>query len=84
MRDFLAARFIFDGAGNGFGGQQFIEQILTGRQTWPNGSQALTREMHTCDASQFLGDNFIRAVLIRHAAQRDGRGETHKAVAPQP
>ncbi|MOA02317.1 hypothetical protein D3C78_1217640 [compost metagenome] len=36
MRDFLASRFVFNRAGNRFGRQQFVEQILTRRQSWPH------------------------------------------------
>ena len=84
MRYFLAARFVFNGASNRFGGQQLVEQILTRRETRPYGSQALTSEVHTRHARQFLRDDLVGAVLVRHATQRNGRGETHKAVASQP
>ena len=84
MRNFLAARFVFNGAGDRFGGQQLVEQVLTRRKAWPYGRQALTGEVHTRHARQFLRDDLVGAVLVRHATQRNGRGETHKAVASQP
>jgi hypothetical protein len=53
MRNFLAARFVFNGAGNRFGGQQLVEQILTRREARADGRQALTGEVHTRHARQF-------------------------------
>ena len=84
MRNFLAARFVFHRAGNRFRGQQFIKQILAGRQTRADGGQALAGKVHPGDASQLLGDDLIGTVLIRHAAQRHGRRETHETVAAEP
>ena len=84
MRNFLAARFVFHRAGNRFRGQQFIKQILAGRQTRADGGQALAGKVHPSDASQLLGDDLIGTVLIRHAAQRNGRREAHEAVAAEP
>ena len=71
MGDFFAACFIFYRFRNGAGGEQLIKQILTSRQTWTHGSQTLTGKVHTCYARQFLSDSFIRAVFIRHTAQRN-------------
>ncbi len=71
MGDFFAARFIFYRFGNGAGGEQLIKQILTSRQTWAHSSQTLTGKVHTRHARQFLCDSFIRAVFIRHTAQRN-------------
>ena len=82
--NFLAARFVFHRAGNRFRGQQFIKQILAGRQTRADGGQPLAGKMHASDASQLLGDDLIGTVLIRHAAQRNGRREAHEAVAAEP
>ncbi len=84
MRNLLSARFVFNGTGDRFGGQQLVEQVLTCRKTRSHGGQTLTSEMHARHARQFLRDDLIGAVLVRHSAQRDGRGETHKAVASQP
>ena len=84
MRNFLAARFVFHRAGNRFQGQQFIKQILAGRQTRADGGQPLAGKMHASDASQLLGDDLIGTVLIRHAAQRNGRREAHETVAAEP
>ena len=71
MGDFFAARFIFYRFRNSAGGEQLIKQILTSRQTWAYGSQTLTGKVHTRHARQFLRDSFIRAVFIRHTAQRN-------------
>ena len=82
--DLFAARFIFHRTGNRFRRQQLIEEILTRRQAWANGGQTLAGEVHTRHARQFLRDDLIRAVFGRHAAQRNRRGEAHKAVAAKP
>ena len=84
VRDLLAARFVLDRFFDRFGRQQLVEQILTGRQARAYCSQALTREVHARHARQFLRDGFIRTVLGGHAAQRNGVGETHEAVAAEP
>ena len=84
MGNLFAARFVFNGPGNRFGGQQLVEQVLTCRKTWTDGSQTLTGEVHTRHARQFLRDNLVGAVFVRHTAQRNGRGETHEAVTSQP
>ncbi|SVK50300.1 Uncharacterised protein [Acinetobacter baumannii] len=84
VRDLLAARFVLDRFFDRFGRQQLVEQILTGRQAWAYCGQALTREVHARHARQFLRDGFIRAVFGSHAAQRNGVGEAHEAVAAEP
>ena len=84
MRNLFTARFVFNSTGDRFGSQQLVEEILTRRKARANGGQTLTSEMHARHARQFLRDDLIGAVLVGHPAQRDGRGEAHKAVAPQP
>ncbi|CQQ86934.1 Uncharacterised protein [Salmonella enterica subsp. enterica serovar Typhimurium str. DT104] len=69
MRDFFTARFVFYRAGDRFRGQQFVKQILTGRQAWANRRQALASKVHTRHASQLLRDDFIGAVFISHTTQ---------------
>ena len=69
MRNLLATRFVFNGAGDRFGGQQFVEQVLTRRESWPDGREALTGEVHTCYARQLLRDDLVGTVLICHSTQ---------------
>ena len=84
VRNLLAARLVFYRFGDGLGGQQLIEQILTGGQARADGRQALAGEVHARHAGQLLGNGFIRAVFIRHPAHREGRREAHEAVAAEP
>lgn len=84
MGNLLAARLVLDRFFDRLGRQQLVEQILTRRQAWADRGQALAREVHARHARQLLRDDFIRAVFGGHAAQRDGIGEAHEAVAAEP
>ena len=62
--------------------QQLLEQQVAVRQLGPGGGQLLAAEVGTGHPRQLVGDGLVGAVLVRHVAQGEGRGEAHQVLAP--
>ncbi len=68
MRDFFAARFIFNRFGYRFRLQQLVEEVLTSGQAWTHRRMTLASKVNACQSRQFLRNALVGAVLGCHAA----------------